>query len=156
MSQPQQWNSSLSTHGLVPGFMLSMGAIAVPTMLDTNQSATQLLNQFKCFFGHGHRYAAPTVLVAALLHAFTSWKKRVSGKAWKLSAIAAVITALPWPYTGLFLAPINQTMFRWRAGTTTVPLSSVQEKFRQWNRLHVLRSMFPLAGALVGLAALDR
>lgn len=133
--------------------MLSMGAIAVPTMLGTNQSATQLLNQFKCFFGHGHRYAAPTVLVAALLHAFTA---HVSGTAWKLSAIAAVITVLPWPYTGLVLAPINQTMFRWRAGTTTVPLSSVQEKFRQWNRLHVLRSMFPLVGALVGLAALDR
>lgn len=50
-----------------------MGAIAVPTMLDTNQSATQLLNRFKCFFGHGHRYAAPTVLVAALLHAFEAY-----------------------------------------------------------------------------------
>lgn len=59
------------------------------------------------------------------------------------------------PFTWTVMAGTNDRLFRARAkgveGKLEGGMEEVRGVVRRWNRLHVVRSLFPLVGAVVGL-----
>ena len=68
------------------------------------------------------------------------------------AAGATTITMVPFTW---LMAPTNNTLFRLEAlasaMASAVDLSAVQELVVRWAWQHVVRSVFPLGGAILGL-----
>jgi len=69
-------------------------------------------------------------------------------------AAAGITTMIIVPYTLILMAPTNDTLFRLEKDsevTSATSLVEAQNLVRKWGWLHVVRSLFPLAGAILGL-----
>lgn len=131
--------------------MMSLSGIAVPVLLETADNASQLLYAWTRMYHYGH-LALPTMsITTCLLYLVASWKtKRGRGA---LMA-AALITVAMVPFTWVFMGPLNEKLFHLQAASTSdlaeTRLKSVRDMIVWWSRLHVMRSLMPLAGALLG------
>jgi hypothetical protein len=68
-------------------------------------------------------------------------------------AVAGATTILMVPFTWIFMAPTNNTLFRLENESkvaSVANLAEAQELVIKWSWLHVVRSLFPLAGAILG------
>ncbi|KAF2178416.1 DUF1772-domain-containing protein, partial [Zopfia rhizophila CBS 207.26] len=138
------------------GAMMSLSAIAVPVFLDTNTSSTHLLRQWARLYHYGHIYMPAVCVAAASLYGYVALRQRVSNrKQWRIYAAAGVTTITMVPFTWLVMVPTNNTLFRLRelasATASAVDLSAVQKVVVRWAWMHVVRSLFPLVGAILGL-----
>jgi hypothetical protein len=130
----------------------------IPVFLDTDAEPTHLLRHWARLYHYGHIYM-PTVCVATCgLYGYTVLSKRASNrKQWLIYAAAGATTITMVPFTWLMMAPTNNTLFRLEAlasaPASAVDLITVQEIVVRWAWLHVVRSMFPLVGAILGLVA---
>lgn len=138
--------------------MISLSAITIPVFLDTDTDPTHLLRHWARLYHYGHIYM-PTVCVTTCgLYAYTALSKRVSSRIqWRIYAIAGVTTITMVPFTWLIMVPTNDKLFQLKAlGETTaseVDMNNVQDIVMTWVWLHVIRSLFPLVGAILGLLA---
>jgi len=146
--------------------MASLSLIAVPVFLDTTEHATQLVHQWARMYSYGHK-ALPTMSVGVcILHLYmaTSKKRRGAqahsrGRRW-LSALAGVSTVLMLPFTWFFMVPTNNELFRLEAlsrmdppGVLDMGVADLKGLVGYWAQLHAIRSLFPLAGAILGTFA---
>ncbi|EME46282.1 hypothetical protein DOTSEDRAFT_108327, partial [Dothistroma septosporum NZE10] len=130
--------------------MMSMSLVTVPIFQEASLDATSLLTQFKSFHTHGHFYGPASTMSISLLHAYTAFRKCSAGRPWRLSVVAAAASIAVWPFTILFMDPINNLLFEWKDTAAKVSLLQVQENLAQWERLHTTRTIFLLCGALAG------
>lgn len=100
----------------------------------------------------------PSVSVATTgLYAYTALRKRAaSRKQWFTYVLAGTTTIAIVPFTWLMMAPTNNALFRLLEASTSatvsvVDLSTVQELVVRWAWLHVVRSVCPMVGAILGL-----
>ncbi|KAF1957833.1 DUF1772-domain-containing protein [Byssothecium circinans] len=136
------------------GFMMSLSAITIPVLLDTNTVSKDLLNQWLSLFHYGHTIIPTCAMGVAGLHVLTALRRRAASRQkWRLYAAAAVSTVGIVPFTFIFMSPTNNTLFRLSetsAGTGD-SLKNVRQILIKWTWMHVARALFPLYGAVTSL-----
>lgn len=132
---------------------MGLSLVAVPVFLDTDTEPSQLLTQFVRLYHYGHRLMPSMAVATFLLYGFASVKKRASGRPWLVQLLAGATTMIMVPFTWVVMAPTNNTLFQLDDQSSVdaaVDLGRVQMYIMKWGRLHVVRSLFPLAGAILG------
>lgn len=135
---------------------MSLFWMAVPVFLETTAEPSQLFHQWARMYYYGHR-VLPTMAVATfLLYGYTAINRRAAGRPWSVFAVAGMTTVMMVPFTWIFMVPTNNTLFRLMVESKAAPVVSwdeAQELVTKWSWLHFVRSLFPLAGAILGLMA---
>lgn len=134
---------------------MSLSFIAIPVLLDTTMDAPLLFSQWRRMYHYGHQTMPVLAVGTFLLYAFTCvnrcWGRR---KPWGVFALAAVTTVSIIPFTWICMANTNNELFRLEAASKTQPLVmgvvDGRELLKTWSRLHFMRSLLPLSGAVLG------
>lgn len=131
--------------------------MAIPVLLDTTSEASQLFHQWVRMYHYGHQML-PTLAVATfLLYGYAAFSKRAaSNRSWGVLAVAGLTTLSMVPFTWIFMVPTNNTLFRLEVeskGAAVASWDEAQELVTTWSSLHMARSLFPLAGAVLGSMA---
>lgn len=139
--------------------MTSLSLVAVPVFLDSITSAPQLFQAWARMYHYGHQ-AMPTMAVGTLvLWTYVALKRRGANKPWRTPALAGAITVLMLPFTWLVMVPTNNELFRLEAAGAeigSVTLGEARALVVSWAWMHLTRSVFPLAGAVLGAVATFR
>lgn len=134
---------------------MSISAIAIPVLLDTNTQAPLLFQQWARIYHYGHLALPTLAIVVFFLYSYVSFNKRSAKQPWTSLAFAGVITVCVMPFTFAFMIPRNNELFRLETVSKTDPsvkeFSEARELVVKWSWLHFTRSLLPLAGAIVGL-----
>lgn len=141
--------------------MMSLSTIVIPVFLDTDTESTRLVRQWARLYHYGHLYMPAVSVAVTGLYGYAALRKRASNrKQWLIYAAAGATTITMVPFTWLMMVPTNNTLFRLEAlasaTASAVDLSTVQELVVRWAWLHVVRSVFPLVGAILGLVGVLR
>ncbi|RYP41568.1 hypothetical protein DL767_000910 [Monosporascus sp. MG133] len=147
--------TAVVTGAFLSGAMMSLSLVAVPVFLDTTDHAPQLFGEWARMYHYGHQ-ALPTMAVGTLLlYGYTAARRRSAGKSWRTFALAGLTTVCMLPFTWLIMVPGNNELFRLETVSKTEPLVMGIDDARQlvtnWAQLHFMRTLFPLAGAIVGV-----
>ncbi|KAI2613402.1 hypothetical protein GGR54DRAFT_615697 [Hypoxylon sp. NC1633] len=147
---------AVATGAFLTGAMGCVSAVFVPVLIDTNTDASHLLRQWARTFYYGH-LILPTICVGACgVYAYSALTKRAAGsKHWSRYAAAGITTITMVPYTWLVMASTNNTLFSLLSSVESssgvgVDLELVQGLVVRWAWLHVVRTVFPLLGTIVG------
>lgn len=130
---------------------MSLSGIAVPVLLETADDAPQLLHAWTRMYHYGH-LALPTMgVTTCLLYLSAALQGHAHrGALWA----AALVTVAMVPFTRVLMGPLNGRLFRLQAASTFDPavieLKSARDMVAWWARLHIMRSLMPLLGVLVG------
>jgi hypothetical protein len=134
--------------------MMGISVVAVPVLLDTSTKSSHLLTQFLRLYHYGHQIMPSLAVATSLLYGWTSLQLRALGKPWLHYIVAGVATLTMVPFTWVVMAPTNNTLFyldtQSRYEKVAVDLDLVQGILTRWAVLHIVRSLFPLAGAIFG------
>ncbi|KAK6206285.1 hypothetical protein QIS74_13704 [Colletotrichum tabaci] len=146
------------TGSFLSGAMMSLSLVAVPVLLDTTSSSPQLFYQWVRLYHYGHRVLPGLSLGTLALYAFAGALSRAAGRPWAVYALAGAITVAMIPFTWIFMAPTNNTLFELHASSQSVgvmaEVDGAKGLLRRWSLLHLTRSLFPLTGAVVGLSSI--
>jgi hypothetical protein len=137
---------------------MGLSLMAVPLFLDTNTESAHMLNQWVRLYHYGHLLLPTMSVVTSLLYGYTAAGKRSSAQSWVAYAVAGVMTLSMIPFTLLVMVPTNNTLFRLadeiKSDAAVTTLGQVQKLVTRWGRMHFIRSLSPLVGAVIGLTAL--
>jgi hypothetical protein len=154
------------------GTMISLSLMAVPVFLDTTDQAPQLFKEWLSMYNYGFPTLPTISIVTCALYLFTALRARALGSpCWALSAAAGVVTVVMVPFTWVYMWPTNEAIMALEKETrglegesesdgkgkrkaAVADIGEARILVRKWNRTHFTRSLFPLAGALVGLYGL--
>ena len=135
------------------GAMMGLSLVAVPVFLDTDIEASHLLSHFVRLYHYGHRIM-PTLAVGTLgLYAFSPSKAHAAGGSWRRPLIAGLTTISLVPFTWIAMTTTNYALFGLHdqsQAEDTVDYVVARTLVARWNVLHVVRSLFPLLGAIIG------
>ncbi len=137
---------------------MSLSLMTIPLFLDTNTESAHMLTQWVRLYHYGHLVLPSMAITTSLIYAYTVTSKRASGKPWMMYAAAGAVTVSMIPFTLIIMASTNDLLFRLedeikvKAAVTT--LDQVRELVTRWGRLHFVRSLFPLVGAMLGFSGL--
>lgn len=138
--------------------MIGLSLMTIPLFLDTNTQSAHMLTQWVRLYHYGHLLLPSMAIATSLIHGYTATGKRASGQPWIVYAVAGAVTVSMVPFTLLVMAPTNNTLFRLedesRFGVAVTTLDHVRELVGRWGRMHLVRSMFPLVGAVIGFRGL--
>jgi ABC-type glycerol-3-phosphate transport system permease component len=105
-----------------------------------------------------HQVLPALAVTTSVLYGYTIVRKRSATHNWAAFALATAMTVTMIPFTWVIMVPTNNMLFGLEAeakGAVGV-FSSLDEAtglVKKWSQLHLVRSMFPLAGAIIGLTA---
>ncbi|KAM0794048.1 hypothetical protein BDR22DRAFT_883676 [Usnea florida] len=140
------------------GKMMGLSLMTVPVLLDTNTQPTHMVQQWVRLYHYGHLLSPALAIATCLIYAHAATRKRASGRQWTLSAAAGAVTVGMIPFTWIVMVPTNNALFGLNEGggvrVAGVGLGEVQELVGRWGRLHLVRSLFPLVGAVLGFNGL--
>lgn len=138
---------------------MSISAVAVPVFLDTTPEPALLLRQWARTYHYGHQ-ALPTLSIATCgLYTYLAMKRRATKRPWLAYACAALVTVIMVPFTWVVMVPTNNRLFRLTAENHTQPLTTnwsmevARSLVVKWTLMHAVRSLTPLAGAIIGATA---
>lgn len=152
--------------------MVSLSAISIPVLLDTNIDPSHSVRQWARLYHYGHIELPFLCVSATLLYAYAARRRyrhsmKGKGRQWSLSvyAAAAVATFAMVPFTWIFMAGTNNRLFQLNdlsmsseesASDIDIEADMVRGLLVKWAILHVARSGFPLIGAGLGLMGVAR
>ncbi|KAK4168183.1 hypothetical protein QBC43DRAFT_115655 [Cladorrhinum sp. PSN259] len=162
MSGSGAQQAAVITGSFLSGAMASLSIMAVPVFLDTTPEAPLLFTQWARMYHYGHQVLPTMAVGTLLLYAYTAVKRRGGSsqnpkqakRSWGPIALAGLTTVVMIPFTWIFMVPTNNELFRLelvsRAEPAVKGLAEAKELVVKWAWLHLARSLFPLAGAVVG------
>lgn len=140
---------------------MSLSVIVIPVFLDTDTEPTQLIRHWARLYRYGGFYMPALSVAVTGLYGYSALRKRTSNrKQWLIYAAAGATTITMVLFTLLMMAPTNNILLRMEAlasasaTASAVGLSTVQDLVVRWAWLHVVRSVFPLVGAILGLVGI--
>jgi hypothetical protein len=142
--------------------MISLSTIVIPVFLDTDTEPNQLLRHWARLYHYGHIYMPAVCVATCGLYGYTALSKRASvRKQWRMYTVAGVATIAMVPFTWAIMAPTNNILFGLEASAlasssasaSVADLGAVRGLLVKWAWLHLVRSLFPLVGAIVGFTA---
>jgi hypothetical protein len=139
--------------------MTSLSLISVPVLLDTATDSPHLLRQWSRMYHYGHLIMPSLAAGTLLLHACTALQQNTLGKPWGIFACAGGVTIAIAPFTWVVMGGINGELFRRlervggvsKENATSGELEEVKGLVKRWSWLHLMRSMLPLAGTVLGV-----
>lgn len=136
---------------------MSLSAFVVPVLLDTDTESTHLVRQWARLYHYGHIYLPALSVGTTGLYGYIALRPDPSEqKHWLTYAAAGATTITMVPFTWLVMVPTNNALFRLEAlaaeTASDVDLNTVRGLVVRWAWLHVVRSLFPLVGAILGFA----
>lgn len=152
--------AALITGSFLSGAMVALSGVAVPVFLDTTKTAGELYIQWARTYHYGH-LALPALSVGTfLLYSHVAALKARAGRRWRSSLLAGVVTMAMVPFTWVVMTPTNNRLFGLeaaaKAGVLSSGLEEAQGLVTKWASMHLARSFFPLAGAVMGSMILLR
>ncbi|KAK3898726.1 hypothetical protein C8A05DRAFT_47035 [Staphylotrichum tortipilum] len=156
MSTTSLQAAAVVSGSFLTGAMMSLSLISVPVFLDTTPQVPQLFRQWARTYHYGH-LVLPTLSVCTFgLYGLAALRKRAAQRPWLPSLLAGVVTVLMVPFTWIFMVPTNNQLFLLEAASALDPdvmgMAAGTALVVYWSRLHLARSLFPLAGAVLGAA----
>ncbi|KAI8944905.1 hypothetical protein F4801DRAFT_570146 [Xylaria longipes] len=142
------------------GAMMNIAILDVPVLLEVSHArSSDVLNHWGKLYEYGARlYPSISVTVGLLyLYAILSSSKLSSRRSWIVFLVAAGTTLAMIPWTLLVMMPTNDTLMRARdlagesKGAEVMLWEEVEGLVVHWQRLHFLRSLFPLVGSVIGV-----
>lgn len=134
--------------------MMSLCFITVPVLLDLANDPTVLVSQWRRMYWYGHKTMPVLAIGTFVLYASLCIQRLRARRSWGVLALAAAITMTMLPFTWVVMAPTNNTLFRLDAegqlGSLTIGTEEAKDLVVKWARLHFMRCLFPLSGALIG------
>lgn len=146
--------------------MITLSTITVPVLLDTTTHPPQLLHQWVRTYHYGH-ISLPTISIAtAVLYFYIAACQSSRKKPWRRAALVGGLTLIMVPFTWVCMTATNNVLFglqreSWNlnqnqtdgvaGGEVTATLEGVRELVVRWGWMHLVRSLFPLVAAVVGL-----
>jgi hypothetical protein len=140
--------------------MVCLSGVVIPVFLDTDTDSAHLLRQWVRVYHYGHIYMPALCVGTFGLYQYTALHNYRNNGNWLLYAVAGATTIAMVPFTWVFMAPTNNVLFGLDKSATesmaVETLVSVQEIVVKWSWLHILRSLFPLVGVLLGFRGILR
>jgi hypothetical protein len=141
--------------------MSALSLMAVPVLLETTDEPTQLYRQWVTMYGHGHQVLPGLAIITAGLYARIALSLRSTTRPWSLFVLAGLATVAIIPFTLVFMVPTNDLLFALEKGTEkgtekgqgSMSIMDAKELVLWWSRLHLMRSVMPLIGAVIGVSA---
>lgn len=134
--------------------MVCLSGVVIPVFLDTDTDSAHLLRQWVRVYHYGHIYMPALCVGTFGLYQYTALHNYRNNGNWLLYAVAGATTIAMVPFTWVFMAPTNNVLFGLDKSATesmaVETLVSVQDIVVKWSWLHLLRSLFPLVGVLLG------
>lgn len=133
---------------------MNLFLLTIPVLLETTQQTHQLLHQWSRVYYSGHRKGPAISITTGLIYAYAAWSKYAAGSPWLVFAVAGATTVSMVPYTWIVMQSTNDALFRAEARTKSEQVQSWAEAeslVKAWNRFNAVRSLFPLAGAILGI-----
>ncbi|KAF7176493.1 hypothetical protein CNMCM7691_002811 [Aspergillus felis] len=142
--------TAVITGTFLSGTMMGLSLIEIPVLLDTATQASDLLQHFVRLYDIGHKMMPSLAITTCLLYGHAMTSVRAAGRSGLPHMIAAVTTISMVPFTWLVMAPTNNALFRMHSDPAAPNLGEAQQLLVRWAKLHAVRSLFPLAGAVLG------
>ncbi|EME39098.1 anthrone oxidase-like protein [Dothistroma septosporum NZE10] len=142
------------TGTFLSGAMMSLFLLTIPVILETTTVPSQLLNQWHRIFYRGHIQGPLISIATGLLYSYAAYQRSQRGAAWKPFAVSAAVTVAMIPFTWVFMANVNNSLFRAVAVTEKGGegnWNEAQGLVRSWGAWNAVRALFPLSGAVLGL-----
>ena len=137
---------------------MGLSTMTMPALIETSSTSPQLLQHWQRVFDRGHVQGPALSITTALIYTYVAWTQAALSASWRPFAIAAGVTLGMVPYTLILMDRVNKELFRAveqsRSGKESIDRQRAEKLIRQWTALHAGRSLFPLAGAVVGLLAM--
>ena len=138
---------------------MGLSLMTIPLFLDTNTQPAHMLTQWVRLYHYGHLVLPSMAIATFFIYAYVvRGKRRAPGSPWVAYAAAAVVTVGIIPFTLVIMTPTNETLFRLeeesKGEAAVATLDQVQELVTRWGRMHFVRSLFPLVGAMLGFSGL--
>ncbi|KAJ5938718.1 hypothetical protein N7466_001852 [Penicillium verhagenii] len=133
----------------ITGAMMSISLITIPVLLDTSTQSRPLLDQFVTLYDYGHKIMPTLSVGTCALYLFIASRKRALDLPWPIYGLAAASTISIVPFTWIFMTPTNNALFAMHAASEP-DFQEARELSVRWQWLHVIRSLFPLVGAVIG------
>ena len=137
---------------------MSLSLVTVPLLLDTNTQVDHLLRQWLQLFHNGHMIMPTTSVATFFVYLYVVFNKRSSGRSWTGYAVAGAVTVGMIPFTLIVMVSTNNTLFALvdaiNDATQVTSLEYVKELVTRWSWMHVVRSLFPLFGSILGFNVL--
>lgn len=131
--------------------------MAIPVFIDTTTQPSQLYHEWVRMYHYGHQVLPALAVTTSVLYGYTAIRRRSTKRSWLAYALASAVTFTMVPFTWAIMLPTNNELFRLETETkSAMAISSLGEAtglIKTWSQLHLLRSIFPLAGAAFGLIA---
>lgn len=134
--------------------MMNISTLAVPVLIDTTTQTPQLFNQWVRIYHYGHRSLPAMSIATCLLYGYAAFSKHAAGGPWHVFAVAGATTLSMLPFTWIFMLRTNNALFRAQKESKAGRVANWDEALKlvtTWSWLHFVRSLFPLAGAVLGL-----
>ena len=147
-----------SLTNILAGLLMSLYTITMPVLVKTSTSAPLLLQQWQRIFNRGHIQGPALAVMTGIAYGYAAWLRATSGGSWSPFVLAAVLTFALVPYTWIFMNGINSALFEAveQSGKDgmVVDKQRAESMIIAWSGFHAVRSLFPLAGAVVGCLAM--
>lgn len=132
-----------------------MSLLAVPGLLSAAVPSQALAQQWEGIYTRGKALGPRMALVSLAGYAYLAYDRRSQGQSYAGYIVAAVLSLGIMPYTIVFMSPTNNALLGVAGGATqTLGESAVRELVSKWKDLNLVRSVFPLVGAVIGLWSL--
>jgi hypothetical protein len=142
------------------GAMVCLSGVAIPVFLDTTNDSTLLLQQWLRTYHYGHIYMPALAVGTTSLYTYIALGKLNNSKHWSRYLLAGATTIAMVPFTWVFMSPTNNTLFKLEetatAALSVADLRDVRVLLGTWSWLHMIRSIFPLVGTILGFTGLLR
>jgi noranthrone monooxygenase len=137
---------------------MSLHTITMPVLAKNYASVPILLRQWREIFDKGHIQGPVLAVFTSITYCYAALVRREAGEDGKPFVIAAALTMGIVPYTWVFMSWLNSALFdaeeQSADGKSSVRSQDAEGMIAKWSTLHGVRSLFPLAGAVVGLTGM--
>lgn len=132
-----------------------LSALAIPGLLSTNSAVPpqMLAQQWAGIYNRGKVLGPQAAVISLLGYGYLMYDRSRQSRGWGKYAGAAALSLGIIPFTGILMAETNRALLAAAAGGPGASLSSeaVRELLGRWGVLNFVRSLFPLAGALLAV-----
>lgn len=135
-----------------------LSVLAIRGLLDTTSpvAARALAEQWAGIYNRG-KVLGPQIAGLSLLgYGYLAYRRRVveNQPGWGKFIGAAALTIAIVPFTLIVMDPTNQALLLAADGSIPIGDVAVKELLLRWKDLNLIRSIFPLAGAVLGISSL--
>jgi hypothetical protein len=123
----------------------------VPGLLAAPISGQNLAKQWMTIFETGKSQMPKVALLALFGYAYLAYDRHTRGSPWAGYLTAGALTMAVVPFTLLLMSPTNDALIEVATGAARATSDEATRALLQkWKGLNAMRSLLPLAGALVG------